>query len=130
MWTDESGGMRRYTESERRRTVRAFEASGLSAAAFCRRRGVSTVTLAQWRKRWAQSPVPRDAPDPTPRPSWLPVVIAGAGSLPAGRDSFAYRMVRGDFRLEVPPGFTLSEVRQLWELLAGESPDITGSRVS
>jgi Transposase len=109
--------MRRYTETERRRIVRAFAASGMSATAFCRRRGVSTVTLAQWRKRLEQ------APDPTasvpPSRSWLPVVISDGGSPQPLPGTACYRLVCGDWRLEVPAGFDLNEVRALWQLLAG-----------
>jgi transposase-like protein len=125
----EGGGMRRYTEPERQRIVRAFESSGLSATAFCRRRGVSTVTLAHWRKR-CQQPAITSAPD-TMRPApWLPVVLTDAGSLPALREGSPYLMVCGDRRLEVPPGFAPGEVRQLWQLLAEGRPALTHSRES
>ena len=125
----EVGGMRRYTETERQRIVRDFESSGLSATAFCRRRGVSTVTLAQWRKRYPRTAA-TSAPD-TPRTApWLPVVLTGAGSLPALREGSPYLMVCGDCRLEVPPGFAAGEVRQLWQLLAEGRPALTHRRGS
>lgn len=121
--------MRRYTETERQRIVRAFELSGLSAAAFCRRRGVSTVTLAHWRKRY-----PRTAATSTPAAThpapWLPVILTDAGSPPSLREASRYLMVRGDCRLEVPPGFAAGEVRQLWQMLAEGSPALTHSRGS
>jgi hypothetical protein len=64
--------MRRYTEIERQRIVQAFESSTLSASAFCLREGVSTVTLARWRKRCPQETA-ISAPRRTPA-SRLPVV--------------------------------------------------------
>ena len=120
----ERGGMRRYTETERRRIVRAFESSGLSATAFCRRRGVSTVTLAHWRKRYPWTTA-TPAPGATRPAPWLPVVLTGAGSLSALREESRYLMVCGDCRLEVPPGFAPGEVRELWQLLAEGRPALT-----
>ena len=114
-------GMRRYTDSQRQHIIRSFAASGQSAAAFCRQHGVSTVTLAQWRKRYGQS---RQEPAAAPRPdrSWLPVVITGPGdSSPA--ESRRYVMSVGGCRLEVPAGFAPGEVAQLWQLLAGAAPE-------
>ena len=125
--------MKRYSETERRRLVRAFDESGESAAAFCRRQGVTAVTLAQWRKRYsppagvAASPGPR--PKPQSGPSWLPVVLSDGAGVPAGPDGPLYRMGRGDLRLEVPAGFDPGEVRQLWELLVSAVPE-GGSRVT
>lgn len=125
----QGGGMRRYTETERQRIVRAFESSGLSATAFCLRRGVSTVTLAHWRKRYPRTSAPA-APDTTRPVPWLPVVLTGAGNLPAPGEESRYLMVCGDCRLEVPPGFAPGEVRQLWQLLAEGRPALTHSRES
>ena len=125
----EVGGMRRYTETERQRIVRAFESSALSATAFCRRRGVSTVTLAHWRKRYPRTAA-TSAPDTTRPAPWLPVVLTGAGSLPALREESRYLMVCGDCRLEVPPGFAPGEARALWQLLAEGRTALTHSRES
>lgn len=123
--------MRRYTESERQRIVSTFESSGLSASAFCRRRGVSTVTLAQWRKRF-QRPAGPAAPARAQGAgaSWLPVVITGAASPQTGRGAASYLMVCGERRLEVPQGFAPGEVRQLWQLLTEGRPDLTQRRES
>ena len=95
----EGGGMRRYTETERQRIVRAFESSGLSATAFCRRRGVSTVTLAHWRKRYPRAAA-TSAPDTTLPAPWLPVILTDAASPPSLREASRYLMVCGDCRLE------------------------------
>jgi Transposase len=121
--------MRRYPDSERRRIVRDFNSSGLSAAAFCRRRGVSTVTLANWRRRFAHGDVAAEMTDQVSRPSWLPVVISGEGSSPFARD-VVYRMLCGECRLEVPSGFAPGEVRQLWEMLASEHANSGSNRAS
>ena len=125
----EVGGMRRYTETERQRIVRAFESSALSATAFCRRRGVSTVTLAHWRKRYPRTTA-TSAPDATRPAAWLPVMLTDAGSPPSLREASPYLMVRGDCRLEVPPGFAAGEARALWQLLAEGRPALTHSRES
>jgi transposase-like protein len=112
-------GMRRYSESERRQIVRDFERSGLSAVEFCRRRGVSTVTLGQWRKRFAGGARAAERAGA----SWLPVVITGGEGVPSPAKRCAYVMSVGDWRLEVPAGFDPGEVRQLWQVLAGSAGD-------
>lgn len=109
--------MRRYSESARRRTVRDFERSGLSAAEFCRRRGISAVSLGLWRKRHAGTPADAEAAGS----SWLPVVLTGGESLPPAAGPCVYVLSIGACRLEVPAGFAPGEVRQLWQLLAGSA---------
>jgi hypothetical protein len=69
--------------------VKDFECGGISAAEFCRRRGMSSVSLAQWRRRYSGN-----AHSPTAVPSWLPVVIAGAGP-PKADASVVYVMIAG-----------------------------------
>jgi hypothetical protein len=88
--------MRRYTDAERRRAVKDFECGGIRAAEFCRRRGVSSVSLALWRRRYSGSThcSPADAPP------WPPVVIVDAG--PQAVDvSVVYVMIAGT-RCPVP----------------------------
>ncbi len=87
-WVD-GGGMRRYTDAERRRAVKDFECGGIRAAEFCRRRGMSSVSLAQWRRYSGST-----HSVPAAVPPWLPVVIADAG--PQTEDSGAvYVMIAG-----------------------------------
>ena len=128
--------MNRYTETERRGYVRAFESSGESAAAFCRRAGVSPASLSLWRKRYVPEfpfasrghMMTAASAATTARlvPPWLPVVLTDGGQTAAGGEGLHglhYRMGCGDCRLEVPSGFALAEVRQLWELLTGAGTD-------
>ena len=120
--------MNRYTETERRDYLRAFAGSGESAAAFCRRAGVSPASLSLWRNRYgpefpsASRGQMRAAASAaaTPVPPWLPVVLTDGGQMAAGGVGLHYyRMGLGDCRLEVPSGFAPAEVCQLWELLTG-----------
>ena len=108
----ECGGMRRYTESERRKAVKDFERSGISAAEFCRRRGMSSVSLGQWRRRYTGKP----CGDPAADAAWLPVVVSG-GLIPEPEQRAVYVMITRACRLEVSPGFNPQEVRSLWEIL-------------
>jgi hypothetical protein len=85
--------MRRYTDAERRQAVMDFECGGIRAAEFCRRRGMSSVSLAQWWRRYSGS----THSSPAAVPPWLPVVIADAG--PPTEDSGAvYVMIAGTRR--------------------------------
>lgn len=52
----------RHTDHEKARFLRDFEHSGQSAAAFCRQRGISYQTLANWRRAAADLPPPEQAP--------------------------------------------------------------------
>jgi hypothetical protein len=88
--------MRRYTDAERRRAVKDFECGGISAAEFCRRRGMSSVSLAQWRRRYSGNA----HSVPAAVPPWLPVVIADADQ-PAADFGVVYVMIAGTRRLEV-----------------------------
>ena len=82
--------MRRYTDAERRRAVKDFECGGIGAAEFCRRLGMSSVSLAQWRQRYSGNA----HSVPSAVPPWLPVVIADAGP-PTGDANVAYVMIAG-----------------------------------
>ena len=55
------------TAQQRREMVEAFERSGLSQAAFCAREGVSTGSLANWRRD-----LRGDASTPAPRVGVMP----------------------------------------------------------
>src|SRR5687767_12052503 len=52
---------RQWTAAERTACLRAFAASGQSATAFCRERGVPRATLTLWR-RTASAPTPAARP--------------------------------------------------------------------
>jgi hypothetical protein len=106
--------MRRYTDAERRRAVKDFECGGISAAEFCRRRGMSSVSLAQWRRRYSGNA----HSVPAAVPPWLPVVITDADQ-PAADSGVVYVMIAGTRRLEVPSGFSPADVQVLWSILNG-----------
>lgn len=114
--------MKRYTDSQRRRMVQSFEGSGESAVAFCRRRGVSTVSLAQWRKRYGESPAEPGGAPQTGSP-WLPVMLTGPSDRQTAEGGVLYVLISGSARLEVAAGFSLREVSQLWQLLGGGVPE-------
>ncbi|MFN0079859.1 MAG: IS66 family insertion sequence element accessory protein TnpA [Prosthecobacter sp.] len=44
--------MKRYTEAERKKFISQFQRSAMTAVAFCRAQGISTVSLSLWRKRY------------------------------------------------------------------------------
>jgi hypothetical protein len=85
--------MRRYADAERRRAVKDFECGGISASEFCGRRGMSSVILAQWRRRYSGNA----HSVPAAVPPWLPVVIADAGP-PTVDPSVVYVMIAGTRR--------------------------------
>ena len=115
--------MRRYTDAERRRAVKDFECGGISAAGICRRRGMSSVSLAQWRRRYSGS---THSP-PAAVPPWLPVVIADADP-PTVDASVVYVMIAGTRRLEVSPGFSPADVQVLWSILNGGAAQHAGGQ--
>ena len=55
------GRRARWTAEQARRELQAFEASGLSLAAFARERGIDVKRLYRWRDRFRQER-PADAP--------------------------------------------------------------------
>ena len=112
------GGMKRYSKVERVEIVREHERSGQSAVAFCRQRGVSAGSLANWRKRYVGAE-PRTPAVGEVLP-WIPVVVTMDG---VDSDKAAgYVLAAEGLRLEVPGGFDPEETRVLWQLLrtAGE----------
>jgi len=104
--------MKGYSEDERRALVGAFEASGMSATAFCRQAGITVVTLGHWRERLGRGR-PRTSRHVS-TPQWVPVVVDGdSGGAPVG----GYVLTNGPARMEVPRGFDLREVAALWRMV-------------
>lgn len=108
-------GMKRYSKVERIRIVREHELSGRSAVAFCRDRGVSAGSLANWRKRYVQEEPVAAADRGTP--PWIPVVVTRSAESPVR--ATGYVMAAEGFRLEVPRGFDPEETRVLWRMVSG-----------
>lgn len=87
--------------------LRRFEQSGLSAAAFCQREGVSSQSPYYWRRKLAPH-----APDAT-QPRLLPVRIPDAAPVEL--------VLPGGCSLRLSPGCDLAFVRSLVAAL-GEPP--------
>ena len=127
--------MKRYTETERIGFLSRFQHSNLSAAAFCRAQGISPVSLAQWRKRYARGPMersPTEGEDAQGTPAcWLPVVVrshdaadsssSSSSALPSSVTGTEYALIAQAGRLEVPRGFDAREVVALWQMLHASS---------
>lgn len=75
---------------------------------------MSCVSLALWRRRFSGN---HHAP-PLAEPPWLPVVIGDDGPPTAG-SGVVYVMIAGAFRLEVPTGFSPTDVQALWRIVHG-----------
>ena len=121
---------KRYTETERKDFISQFHRSHLSASAFCRARGISTVSLALWRKRYAAHcpcPTQPDAAADGGAPSWVPVLVREDVTRPPPVMT-CYVLAADAGRLEVPSGFDAREVAALWQVLSAAS--LTGREVA
>jgi len=107
--------MKRYSKAERIKIIREHGRSGQSAAAFCRDRGVSAGSLADWRKRYSDLG-PGATMDGGVSP-WIPVVVTG--SVGNGGMVTGYVLAVEGLRLEVPRGFDPEETRVLWQIVSG-----------
>ena len=86
MTTKGKGGWVRRSASEQRTMLRRYAASGQSAAAFCRREGISTASLYRWQALHGAALVQRNEVSPAERAAGF--VDLGALSMPmpsAGR---------------------------------------------
>lgn len=109
--------MKRYTERERKRLVGEYEAWSGSAAAFCRKRGVSAGSLGLWRRRYRAAA--ESLKDESGRGSWLPVVLEPVGPGAGEVQRYVLESTAGA-RMEVPERFNIDEVRALWKLVNGQ----------
>jgi len=123
----------RSTEADqgrRRRLVRQWRRSGLSAAEFAEAVGVSVRTLGRWRR---EADSPHAAANP--RAAFVELVAmppapAAAGSISAGNAAdcvpatpISLRLGEG-FELRLPPGFDADSLRRAVEVL---QPIVAGS---
>ena len=106
--------MKRYTEGERRRLVLEYEGSPGSATAFCRKRGVSVGSLAEWRRRYRAAG--EGTKEGAIRGSWLPVVLETVSTGPSEMHGYVLENAAGS-RMEVPERFNIDEVRALWKVI-------------
>lgn len=101
-----------------RSRIRAWRASGLSVAAYCRRIGVSQPSFYQWRRKLEgavggarDSGANRTRPSPSEL-SFLPVQVVGVGNAPLEI------VLPNGVVVRVPPGCDralLRDVVRLWE---------------
>jgi len=106
--------MKRYTEGERRRLVLEYEGSPGSATAFCRKRGVSVGSLAEWRRRYRAAG--EGTKEGAIRGSWLPVVLETVSTGPSEMHGYVLENAAGS-RIKVPERFNIDEVRALWKVI-------------
>ena len=86
-----SDGRKRRTAAEWRAIVEAFEASGVSALAFCQREGLSRAAFTRWRQQLQRAGAPEGA-----------FVELGSGIAPAVRP-----LVAGEMELTLPGAVVL-----------------------
>ena len=91
-----------------RARVHRFEASGLTAKAFCEREGFGTESLRRWR-RWCTQ-------NPPQLPALVEVKLAGSAPPPPPRDHMVVDLARGR-RLTLEPGFDTDAVARLVAIL-------------
>lgn len=85
---------RRWSEAEGRRVVEAWQASGLSVAAFARKVGLPAWRVRSWRRRLG---------NPEPAPRFLPVRLVGQDRERGHEGNVALEInTRGGLRLVVP----------------------------
>ena len=93
---------RRYRSArEIQEVLAAFEASGLSQAAFARSRGVSPTSLNNWIRRWR-------------RPGETATALVPVHVVPGGPSTPPFEVRLGNRRIvRVPSGFDAAELRRL-----------------
>jgi hypothetical protein len=96
-------------ERQWRRWIRERQASGLSARAFCKRRGLTAASFYAWRRVLQRREAEKGA--------FVPVqLVAGAGPIQAS----ALEVVLSEGRtVRVAPGFDAATLRQLLAVLEG-----------
>jgi transposase-like protein len=93
------------------RIVREQQASGLSVAAFCRRRGLTQPSFYAWRRRLRQAAGPAPAAD---APDFVELKLAPAPQVDAPPPQAALELLLpGQRRVLVRPGFEPHLLRQL-----------------
>jgi hypothetical protein len=91
--------------------VAEYGASGLSQVEFCRRQGLSSATLARYRKRQAEG-------SPADGNRWVAVELSGGRAVPEGPASSGLTVaLRSGRRIEVRRGFEAPTLVQLLDVL-------------
>jgi hypothetical protein len=100
---------RYWSEADGRAALAAFEASGLTRAAFRRETGISTQRLKWWRQRLGATS------ESIGRIEFVPVEVAPCATT---GDDATMEIVLGKVRVRVGPGFEPGALRRLLEVLA------------
>jgi len=100
---------RYWGEADGRAALAAFEASGLTRAAFRRETGISTQRLKWWRGRLGSTA------EPVGKIEFVPVEVAPRPTVTA---EAAMEIVLGEIRVCVGPAFDAGALRRLLEVLA------------
>jgi hypothetical protein len=106
--------MKRYTEAERKKFISQFQRSAMTAVAFCRAQGISTVSLSLWRKRYDRTASTLSVAATSS--AWVPVALRPAAV--ATPQPAHYTLISPTARLEVPHGFDAREVGALWRIIS------------
>ena len=101
---------RYWSEADGRAALAAFEASGLTRAAFRRETGISTQRLKWWRHRLGA------AAEPAGKIEFVPVEVTPRATVAA---EAAMEIALGEIRVRVGPGFDPGALRRLLEVLSG-----------
>jgi hypothetical protein len=101
---------RYWGESDGRAALAAFDASGLSRAAFRRETGISTQRLKWWRRRLGART------EPAGKIEFVPVEVTPRAAVVAA--DAAMEIVLDEIRVRVGPGFDPGALRRLLEVLA------------
>jgi hypothetical protein len=100
---------------ERERVLAEFEASDLSAQAFCRKAGISRATLRSWQHDAAE---PREEPRSS---SLFARVKLAPSSAPSTVTSVPIEVRVGEARIVVPPGFDPQQLRAVVDALGART---------
>lgn len=98
-----------------RRMLTAWEASGLTQAEFCRRRGLKAVTFAWWKRQLGGSTgggsrgrgVRRPASAGQNKPSFVEVTLPGAGATGGSRTSAPGTAREAGYEVALPCGTSI-----------------------
>lgn len=100
---------RYWSEADGRAALAAFEASGLTRAAFRRETGISTQRLKWWRRRLGATA------EPAGKIEFVRVEVAPRAATAADA---VMEVVIGEIRVRIGPGFDPGALRRLLEVLA------------
>jgi hypothetical protein len=115
------GNDQQRSPTQWRALVDAYEASGLSARAFCAQRGVAQSTFYHWRRRLREDAAGLGA-GPLPGVQLVPVRVLAQRPAPGGGGASGIALLAcGGVRIEVACGFDGTTLTQVLATLAGRA---------